>query len=392
MKYSICPKGFKVGHWRRLYDACISNLEALKLVASDATFVVFDAEPWGGDNTQASELGISILRMAEARQMDVMPVTLENFVDAYAIETHWIQIIEMTRPKKCEPHSFGQHHIVSSLDVEKYARTLIDSYRQKYSSVATEHIIFVGFDLRFELHLLSTIYNSLTDYFTSWLDLQELARASSHIDKPGLSETLKACGVGHLEPRDLHSLSGRHNAATDTVRAAAILCHLLTNSNKDQFLRITTSDRNTSVLNRRRRGLPANAPEERKLWHGTRPKPRELYPYTARVKRSNGDVLTPNGLLETFAEYEPVAVGTAKQNRYGWVCLPSLSRLDDFARQVHGSLHEQQGTWIVVNDYDPDMTPAKDMRELKERLHARADEKREERRLKRLGNDATIEY
>ncbi|KAK2590104.1 hypothetical protein QQS21_012211 [Conoideocrella luteorostrata] len=386
MKYSICPQGFKVGHWRRLYDACISNLEALKLVASNATFVVFDAEPWGGDNTQASELGISILRMAKTRQTDVMPVTLQDFVDIQAIETHWIQIAEMTRPKKSEPHRFGQHHVVTSLDVEQYARSLIDSYRQKYCPLTTEHLIFVGFDVRFELQLLSTTYHSFTDYFTSWLDLQELARLSSHTDKPGLSETLKACGFGSLEPKDLHSLNGRHNAATDTVRAAAILCYLLTNSDKSQLLKIATSSRNTSVLNRRRRGLPANAPEERKVWLGTRPKPRELYPYTARVRHSTGDVLTPTGLLETFAEYEPVAVGTAKRNRYGWVCLPSLSRLNDFIRRVDGSHHEPQGPWIVVTDYDPDITPAKDMRELKERLHARADEKREERRLKRLGN------
>lgn len=56
---------------------------------------------------------------------------------------------------------------------------------------------------------------------------------------------------------------------------------------------------------------------------------------------------------------------------------------------MDGSKYGQGDTWIVVSDYDPEIIPAKDIQELKERLHGKADEKREERRLKRL---KSVEY
>jgi hypothetical protein len=318
MKFSDCPNGFRVKHWRHLYDACISSPEALKKIADNTAFVVFDAEPWGGHTTKAAEIGISILRMAESWGKNIPPTTLSGFVKDFAVETHRIHLTGLERIRNCQPHRFGQEHYVPSIDAEEYIINLIDSHRQKYSITEdttpdTQHVVFVVFDLQFEFRLLSTIYNGLTHYFTSWLDLQELARLASRPDKPGLSETLKACGFGYQDPKDLHTLNGRHNAATDTVRAAAILQHFSARLDSDLQLDIAASNRNASSLARRRRALPANAPDERKLWNGTRPKPRELYPYTARVRLSAGNVLTPHGLFEALEEYNPVAVGTAKQ-------------------------------------------------------------------------------
>lgn len=389
MRYNKCPRAFKVGHWRRLYDACISNLETVEKIASNATFVVFDAEPWGRDTTRAAELGISMLRISSTRQTSAPSATLEDFAKFCNVETHWIQIAELQRPKKGERHRFGQQHTVASLDAETYLIGLVASFQHK-SSAASDRVMFAGFGLQFEFHLLSTIYNGFTECFTSWLDLQELARLASRAEMPGLSETLKACGFGLEDPRDLHSLQGKHNPATDTVRAAAVLRYFLGHLQHGQVLEIGTSDRNAKTLSRRLRGSPANAPEERQLWAGVRPRPTELYPYAARVRRSTDDVLTPNGLLEAFAEYQPVAVGSAKQHRgrYGWVCLASLHGLDTFVQQMNGADHEHGGTCIVVSDYDPDIVPAKDMRELKDRLHSHADEKREQRRIKKLGESA----
>ncbi|OAA43424.1 Ribonuclease H-like protein [Beauveria brongniartii RCEF 3172] len=387
MRYRNAPKGFKVSHWRHLYDACICSIDEVKHISGNAVFVVFDAEPWAGDNAKASEIGISMLKVPDCRNVTILPTTLAESALDYGIETHRIQIIEMERDKKIEAHRFGQEHRVSCIDVEQHVMGLVDSYREKMAS-ASEQIILVGFDLQFEFKLISTIYTRLTNYFTSWLDVQELSRRASRVDKPGLSETLKACGFGLEDSTDLHSLNGRHNAATDTVRAAAVL-HCLLARDDYQELQIATSDRNTSIQSRKRRGQPSNNPEDRKLWSGARPKPKELYPYTARVKRSTGDILDPKSLLDAFAEYNPVAVGAAKQstNRYGWVCLPSLALLDQFLQRVNGAEHPQGGEWMAVSDYDPDIIPAKDMRELKERLHAKADEKREQRRLKRLAHE-----
>ncbi|KAJ3481375.1 hypothetical protein NLG97_g7837 [Lecanicillium saksenae] len=313
MRYRDAPQGFKVTHWRHLYDAYISSSEQLRNLPDDAVYVVFDAEPWSGDNIKAAEIGISMLQ-TRYRDSVTQASTLAEVARHYAIETHRIQIIDMERQRTGEAHRFGQEHRVSSADVEQYILGLADSYKQRVSPLG-EQIILVGFDLQFEFRLLSTVYIGLTNYFTSWIDVQELARLASSVDKPGLSQTLKVCGVGQEEPADLHSLTGRHNAATDTVRTAAILHHLL--AIEDRWLEIATSQRNASMRARRRRAPPTNAPEERKIWSGTRPKPRELYPYTARVKLPVGNIPSATDLLQVFAEYDLVAVGTAKQGRYG---------------------------------------------------------------------------
>ncbi|KAF1735705.1 hypothetical protein CRV24_004631 [Beauveria bassiana] len=387
MRYRNAPRGFKISHWRHLYDACVCSIDQVNRIADNAIFVIFDAEPWAEDNAKAAEIGISMLRVPNCRNVAAVPTTLTEFAQEHGIATHRIQIIGKERPKKVEAHSFGQEHRVSCIDVEQHIIGLVDSYREKMASTSGQ-IVFVGFDLRFEFRLISTIYTRLTNYFTSWLDVQELSRRASRVEMPGLSETLKACGFGLQDSKDLHSLNGRHNAATDTVRAAAVLYYLLARDDHQQ-LQIATSDRNASILSRRRRAQPSNNPEDRKLWRGARPNPKELYPYTARVKTSTGHILDPKGLLETFAEYNPVAVGIAKQSihRYGWVCLPSLSVLEEFMQRVNGAEHSQGGEWIAVSDYDPDILPANNMRELKERLHAKADEKREQRRLKRLAHE-----
>lgn len=392
MKYSYCPTAFKVRHWRHLYDQCIYSLEGLNKIASSAVFVVFDAEPWGEDNTQAAELGISILRVSDISQTDEAIVTLDDFINLCAVETHWIQIIGRQPSKKPEKQRFGKQHILAACDAERHIISLLDSYRQRCSSAESnslaDHIVFVGFDLQFEFQLLSKVYTSLTSYFTAWLDLQELARLASRTEKPGLSETLKSCGFGFKDPRDLHSLCGKHNPATDTLRTAAILQYFLQHNNP--VLEIATSNRSAKIYRRKSRGPPANAPGDRQLWFGAKLKPKELYPYTARVRLSTDDVLIPKTLLETFSEHKPVAVGCAKQqkNRYGWICLSSLSSLNHFINQIDGSQHCQGGAWIVVSDYDPKTIPAKDMRELKERLHAQSDDKRANRRPKRLVENA----
>ena len=228
------------------------------------------------------------------------------------------------------------------------------------------------------------MYTDLTSCFDYWLDVQKFARLASGVDRPGLSDTLRDCGFGQQNKKGLHSLQGRHRAAKDTVRTATVLHHLLSPSTAKQHMEIAVSARNRSTLTRKQRALPKNDRSERNLWSGTRPKPRELYPYTARVRSSAGQLPIASGLLEIFAWYDSIAVGASRQNRYGWVCLSSLNCLHEFIQQVNGSKDDQGGNWNVVSDFDPKIIPANDMQELKQRLHSRADEKREERRLKKL--------
>lgn len=167
MKYSLDPKGFKVRHWRHLYDACISSLETLATL-NDATFVVFDAEPWGSDNNLPAELGISILMHPTGepleRKTDTL-MTLHDFVEAYAVETHQIQIAGIERPRRCESNRFGTEHIVARHDVQQHVMSLVDSHRSRRE--VGPDIILVAFDIHYEFRLLSTIFDRLTHYFNS---------------------------------------------------------------------------------------------------------------------------------------------------------------------------------------------------------------------------------
>lgn len=381
MIYKFCPTAFKVAHWRCFYDSVIPTLDVARTLADDALFVVVDAEPSSNDNIQGSEFGISILRITGAPSM--WPTTLDDFVETFTVETHCIQVIGKPRHRRCETHRFGQKHTVGIEDVEKYIISLIESYKER-NPITPKHLILVGFDLLFEFQMLSSTFHKFPNYFSSWFDTQELARLASGVDKPGLSATFAACGFGTCDSRDLHSLCGRHNAATDTVRTAAVFTYLLSKSG-DQPLKIETSNRNASLLNRKLRSLPSNTPEERKLWKGRRPAPKELYPYIAKIKCSNGATMPPAAVLfDIFTDHGLVAAATAGGNRYGWVCLPSVERLNEFIGAVHMSPNQKQGKWLVVSEYDPSVVPAQNMQEINQMIHARAEEKREERRLKRL--------
>lgn len=324
-----------------------------------------------------------MLRAPEHHNGNALPTTLAEFVESCAIQTHRIQIIEMPSKRPGEEHEFGQQHRVSGSEAEQHIIGLVDFYREAAPSHSA-HAVLVGFDLSFEFRLFSTIYTGLASYFTSWLDLQELSRLASGMSQPGLSQTLKACVFGLQDPADLQSGHGKHNAATDTVRAAAVFHHLLTRDD-DQELRISTG-RSARALARQYRSKPSWG-RDRKLWHDAQAAPGELGPHIARVKRSRKQILPPETLLKVFAEYDPVAAGTHEPSmgrQYGWVCLPTFRDLKRFVRAVNGSEHPQGGIWMAVSSYDPDVIPAEDMCELKARLHTRAAEKREERRMKRL--------
>lgn len=60
MHYKSRPP-FKTKHWRQLYEFHTSDIKPLKECAKGAAFVVIDAEPWGRDNSQLAEIGLSLL-------------------------------------------------------------------------------------------------------------------------------------------------------------------------------------------------------------------------------------------------------------------------------------------------------------------------------------------
>ncbi|KAK5989281.1 hypothetical protein PT974_10791 [Cladobotryum mycophilum] len=130
--------------------------------------------------------------------------------------------------------------------------------------------------------------------------------------------------------------------------------------------------------------MPPATPEEKRFWNGARPRPKEFFPYTARIRRATGFGDVPmQFLFDLFAEYEPTAV-----------YLPDLGTLQDPERRVNGTEAGDGGVWTVVSDYDPAVVPARGWEELRSNqtleLQAKASERREQRRLKRETQDETM--
>lgn len=355
-------------------------------------FVIFDAEPWGGDNSKPAEIGITFMalsNMCEISPGSAIPVTLDEAVLRYKLESHCLSITENKRTStSIERHRFGCQRSIKADQIESHIMHLVRVYRERhYAEQVDAPCIFTGFDLVYELRLLSTLYGQLTTSFDSWLDTQELAAATSGTKRPGLSDTLQACGFGSRNVKDLQSRQGQHNAATDTVRAAAVLVHLMRLAEAgDEKLVISQPLACTPATESGRTNRPLEFAHEKRAWDGLRPRPKELYPYAARVKRTTCKPSTAQELLDIFDEYKPVAAGSRKNRPYGWLCLESLDTLDDFVRRMDGAEAggNDGGVWSVVSDYDASIVPARSMAELNQRLLQEADGKREERRLKRL--------
>lgn len=232
MRYQINPSAFKVAHWQKLYKSCIADATAAsQLVHSGkAIFVLIDAEPWGEDNAKPVEIGIPLMAASilhETWSHTPTPSTLDEVMQRYKLDTHYLSLSGWKRlSKSIERHRFGSERSVSDDEVEGYIVDLVRLFHERYYAGQSDiPVILVGFDLVFEFRLLSTLYVQLTTRFHSWLDLQEMAAALSDIKRPGLSDTLKACGFGDKNMKYLHSRQGQHNAATDTVRTAAVMAH-----------------------------------------------------------------------------------------------------------------------------------------------------------------------
>ena len=399
MPYNPCPRSFQTKTWRQLYESYITDLATLKTAANGAALVIFDAEPWGGDNSKPAELGVSLLPGRNyTRMSDEMPETLDAVSDLLQLETHWVRVAGRDRREKSrEMHHFGQVHLVKEEQVEEVISDIIERFMRKHHgqsyhimSPDRPPLILAGFHLGYEFQILSGSCPKLLRYFSSWLDLQDMARevAGNTTGKPlspGLHETLIACGFTNNAPKAQRSRS-QHNAATDTVRAAAIFAYFMSWHAKGHTLDISVSSRRPNHQRNRRR-IPL-FPGQKQLWRGSRPNPKELYPYGARVSRIGETIdLDEQGLFDLFATHDPIAVGISNGKRYGWVCLPDVEALQSFLRHIDGSTLSDGHVWRAVSDFDPTILPARSLSELRSRqrlqLEASAEDKRAQRQAKK---------
>ncbi|KAM0511981.1 hypothetical protein ACHAPE_009337 [Trichoderma viride] len=384
MHYKLRPP-FKTKHWRQLYESRISDIKALKECANGSAFVIIDAEPWGRDNSQPAEIGLSFL---PPTHVDLeLPNTLDEASNLTGLETHWIRFADRERRDKGrEQHRYGTQHPVLGNKVEETIKGIIESFHEQIPDDTP--LILTGFAVVFELQMLSTLYPNVLNYFTYWVDLQEVASGVvDGIARPSLRDTLTACGFeGYRHSQNSQTAIFPHNAATDTVRTVVLLIRVLVLPNDGKKLDISPSSHKKQQFARRRSNAPAT-PEQKSYWKGSRPRPKEFYPFTTRVYRATGfENFDGRSLFSLFSDYGPTAVGISNGMRYGWVCLPDLETLDNFVRSVHEWKDEVGNVWEVISEYDPTVMPARDWKELelrqKEELQAKDDEKRMQRRLK----------
>jgi hypothetical protein len=363
--------------------------------------VIIDAEPWGLDLSKPAEIGISLVPAFHDIHINIYSLaTLEALHHALRLETHWIRVAGRDRREgNREIARFGQRHDTKDNQVETTISNLIDSFKQKHygqcfrpaSSPEKGPLILAAFSINFEFRILSKLYPQVLQHFTSWLDLQEIASevatdSGSRLILPGLHETLTPCGFrDSAEARGSKTL--QHNAANDTVRAAAILTHFMAmDVETESSLSIPVSSKKHNHA-RRYRQTPAT-PEQTQFWNGRRPTPKELYPYGARVSRTTGCIdLDTRALFDLFAPYNPVAVGISKGKRYGWVCLHDLEALEHLVRSIEGSSLSGGYTWKATSDYDSTVVPMQSRDEYKasqrRAMEADADEKRAQRQAKK---------
>ncbi|KAI2471299.1 hypothetical protein F4781DRAFT_429416 [Annulohypoxylon bovei var. microspora] len=373
MRYHQCCRPFKTKHWEKLWQNNILDLDALK-ERSQYTFVAIDFE---GVITKDEPIGISEIGLAvlvpPVATSSISPDALkyqgqapEIFFEQNTIESYWIQIKGRERRERCrDRYHFGQAQEIEAEQAENTLVSLLQSIWRRSRSP----LVLVGFDLAFEFITIASHLSQITQYFSYWVDLQEIVTEISNTRSPGMTTTLLTFGFFS----DDLAIRGKsdHNAGNDAVRELAILVNLL-HLNKGNTIQIQTKQlKDTNTL--------------RKFWKRTRPRPKELYPYTARIRIKGKDlisfVLNCPQLCSLFPSYQPSAVGMTSTGNYGWVCLPTAEELNRFVSELHG--HEFKGeTWIAVADYDPQI-PHLTPKQLREARRARQEAQREQKQLER---------
>ncbi|KAI1209377.1 uncharacterized protein F4807DRAFT_467643 [Annulohypoxylon truncatum] len=373
MRYHQACRLFKTKHWGTLWRNNIPGLDALKEM-SQYTFVALDFE---GRITKDKPIGITEIGLAvlappiatnsiSPDALKYQGKTPEIFFEQNSIESYWIQIKGRERSKKCrDRYHFGNVQEIEAEQAENALVTLLQSIQCRSKSP----LVLVGFDLAFEFITIASHLSQITQYFSYWVDLQEIVTEISNTKSPGMKATLLSF---EFFSEDL-AIRGKsdHNAGNDAVRELAILVNLLYLSKGNTIQIQAKQHRDRDTLQR--------------FWTRTRPCPRELYPFTVRIRIEGKDLrsLVPNcqQLFSLFPSYQPSAVGMTRTGNYGWVCLPTEKELKRFIDELHG--HKFKGeTWIAVTDYDSQishLTP----KQLREAERAKQEAQREQKQLER---------
>ncbi|OAR00811.1 hypothetical protein LLEC1_04204 [Akanthomyces lecanii] len=361
-----------------------------------------DAEPWGHEGVDVAELGLSLIRPFDMSKIEQPPTTIQELQSCLSISTYSIKIRGREQGKR-ERFPAENSKLVKAEDLEKALMEILVSFqgvlgtpgngkRPPTDATPTPPLILVGFDLAFELRSLAKSFSKIAECFASWVDLQELVKDAAQLGStsPSLRDSLTALGFGSIRT-DTGSIWKKHSAAKDTLRIAAVLLGLSLRDADQGVLPLTFTWRrkwSTAKARQQYRGTG-------KLFKGL-PKPREQFPFTARVDLLDDNdgaphrKVTAKDLMEIFAAHAPAAAGSLKRGVSGFISLSSFDSLNEFVAAVNGmTCEEYGGSWAAVSFFDPALTPARTADELEEFNKARQQatilEKRKLRKQKKQG-------
>lgn len=384
MRYQANAGNLKTRHWAALWQSNIPTLSCLKDLTAQSGFVAMDAEPWGPEGVDVAEVGLSLIRPFDVSQIEQPPTTIQQLRKCLSISTYSIKICRRNQGKR-EKFRAENARLVEAEDLETTLVEIVASFQdmlgtaekgnRPYADAAptVPPLILIGFDLAFELRSLAKSYPKIADCFTSWVDLQELVKDAAQLGStsPSLRDSLTALGFGSIRA-DAGSIWKKHSAAKDTLRIAAVLLNLSLRDADEGVLPVT--------FTWRRKWSAAKAAQQYrstgKLFNGL-PKPREQFPFTAKVdllddnNGAPGRKVTAKDLLEMFTPHAPKAAGSHSRGVSGFLSLPSFDALNEFVATVHGTpCEEYGGRWAAVSIFDPALTPARTAEELEEYIKA----------------------
>ncbi|KAH4354046.1 hypothetical protein HBH98_014060 [Parastagonospora nodorum] len=316
---------------KSLFNKKVTDLQTLQALLPNHTLVAFDTEGvkqhFEGrqiGSQDLSELGVAVFPPTKTPLYFISNLTQfyeDNDIEAFTVRMH--------------PRAHGPAvGLMTEKTASEAGPRLID-----FLSGFKGDMILLGFNMHQEWRWISRTCPSFAALFTSWCDVQELLPQLG--SPPGLAKTLKAMGIWGWT-----SIHLRHGGAADAVRMLAVLSGLVC-------------------------GVPIREDREHKednvskychlpKRESVREAPGKVRFHTCRISAADGGKLplqTPNGLAGMFAAYEGLkGVGLNSRTptlarapvKYWWVSFRTREGLENFKREVDGSVHEDATLRVTI--------------------------------------------
>ncbi|KAI1742708.1 hypothetical protein F4680DRAFT_445745 [Xylaria scruposa] len=320
----------------------IQDFDSLKQ-ASRSTLVAVDfkGQLTIADTSSVTEVGLAVMPgLVTAYGMKPAAIdrnkTLRGFIEENEVQSYYMKVRQPGPIEtSTDQNTLERRYLVNP---EQVLTKLVDRLRRIWDSY-TRPIILVGFNMAFEITMILSHYSEVTQYFSFWVDLQNIMAEFTTAQIPGLREILLAF---EFLPNDLQRNS--HSAEHDAVRKLAVLTNLLHLKNGSK-LELSIQPKNDYQL--------------RRYWSGFHPGPNEVHPFRAylRVRGKPVSSIIPGltELFDFFPSWKPTTVGWSRDRRYACICLSREEDLKRFIAEFHGREFKGE-TWEVFADHDPEIS------------------------------------